>query len=132
VIDRWHHPFRDIHQIATTERDWLPSMERSAAMSVALSQRASSHAERSKNSSTIVLVAFALMMEGTPDASADSKLPDPITAGVAEKLFRLDCGRSVANDESVWTPCENVGRPIEYLLACKALKRMVALGYGCS
>jgi N-acyl homoserine lactone hydrolase len=53
------------------------------------------------------------MMEGTPDANADSKLPDPIKAGVAEKPFRLDCGRSVANDESVWTPSENVGRRVE-------------------
>ena len=55
---------------------------------------------------TFVLVAFSLMMEGTPDASAGSTLPDAIKAGVAEKLFRLDCGRSLANDESVWTPGE--------------------------
>ena len=40
-----------------------------------------------------VLVVFSLMMEGTPNANAGSKLPDPIKAGVAEKLFRLDCGR---------------------------------------
>ena len=50
---------------------------------------------------SFVLVAFSLMMEGTADASPDSKLPDPIKAGVAEKLFRLDCGRSLANDEFV-------------------------------
>jgi N-acyl homoserine lactone hydrolase len=61
---------------------------------------------------SFVLVAFSLMMEGTPDANAGSKLPDPIKAGVAEKLFRLDCGRSLANDESVWTPGENAGRSI--------------------
>src|SRR5215469_5469484 len=42
-----------------------------------------------------VLVAFSLMM-GIPDATAGSQLPDPIKAGVAEKLFRLDCGRSLA------------------------------------
>jgi N-acyl homoserine lactone hydrolase len=71
---------------------------------------------------SFVLVAFALMMEGTPDANADSKLPDPITAGVAEKLFRLDCGRSVANDESVWTPGENVGRRIEFSSTCWLVK----------
>ena len=58
---------------------------------------------------SFVLIALALIIGGTPDANADSKLPDPIKAGVAEKLFRLDCGRSVANDESVWTPGENVG-----------------------
>jgi hypothetical protein len=60
---------------------------------------------------TFVLVAFSLMAEAMPDASASSSLPDAIQAGVAEKLFRLDCGRSLANDESVWTPGENV-RPV--------------------
>ena len=70
-----------------------------------------------------VLVALALMMEGTPDANADSKLPDPVKAGVAEKLFRLDCGRSVANDESVWTPGENVGRRVEFSSTCWLIKR---------
>ena len=69
-----------------------------------------------------VLVAFSLMMEGTPDANADSKLPDPIKAGVAEKLFRLDCGRSLANDESVWTPGENAGRSIEFSSTCWLIK----------
>ena len=68
---------------------------------------------------TRVAVAFAmlalmLMLEGTRNAIARSKLPDPIKAGVAEKLYRLDCGHSLANDESVWTPGENVGRDIEF------------------
>jgi N-acyl homoserine lactone hydrolase len=71
---------------------------------------------------SFVLVAFSLMMEGTPDANAGSKLPDPIKAGVAEKLFRLDCGRSLANDESVWTPGENVGRSIEFSSTCWLIK----------
>src|SRR5215472_3581630 len=71
---------------------------------------------------SIVLVAFTLVVEGTPDANADSKLPDPIKAGVAEKLFRLDCGRSLANDESVWTPGENVGRSIEFSSTCWLIK----------
>ena len=70
-----------------------------------------------------VLVALALMMEGTLDANADSKLPDPVKAGVAEKLFRLDCGRSIANDESVWTPGENVGRRVEFSSTCWLIKR---------
>jgi len=30
----------------------------------------------------------------------------------------LDCGRSLANDESVWTPGENVGRNIEFSSTC--------------
>ena len=63
---------------------------------------------------SFVLIAFSLMMEGPPNANAGSQLPDPVKAGVAEKLFRLDCGRSLANDESVWTPGENVGRSIEF------------------
>jgi N-acyl homoserine lactone hydrolase len=71
---------------------------------------------------SFVLVAFSLMMEGTRDANAGSKLPDPIKAGVAEKLFRLDCGRSLANDESVWTPGENAGRSIEFSSTCWLIK----------
>jgi glyoxylase-like metal-dependent hydrolase (beta-lactamase superfamily II) len=69
---------------------------------------------------SFVLVAFSLMMEGT--ASAGSKLPDPVNAGFTEKLFRLDCGRSVANDESVWTPGQNAGRSIEFSSTCWLMK----------
>ena len=71
---------------------------------------------------SFVLVAFSLMMVGTSEANAGSKLPDPIKAGVAEKLFRLDCGRSLANDESVWTPGENVGRSIQFSSTCWLIK----------
>jgi N-acyl homoserine lactone hydrolase len=78
--------------------------------------------EISRDRGRFVLVAFLLMAQGTPDANAASKLPDPINAGVAEKLFRLDCGRSLANDESVWTPGENVGRSIEFSSTCWLLK----------
>ena len=67
---------------------------------------------QAKVAASFVLIAFSLMMESAPNANAGSKLPDPIKAGVADKLFRLDCGRSLANDESVWTPGENVGRSI--------------------
>ena len=77
---------------------------------------------RAKVTATFVLVAFSLMMEATPYAGAASALPDPIKAGVAEKLFRLDCGRSLANDESVWTPGENVGRSIEFSSTCWLIK----------
>src|SRR5271154_6982668 len=71
---------------------------------------------------TFVLVAFSLMMEGTSDVRAGSALPDANKAGIAEKLFRLDCGRSLANDESVWTPGENVGRSIEFSSTCWLIK----------
>jgi len=69
---------------------------------------------------SFVLIAFSLMMAGTQDASAE--LPDPTKGGVADKLFRLDCGRSLANDESVWTPGENVGSSIEFSSTCWLIK----------
>src|SRR6201981_2359373 len=78
---------------------------------------------QAKVAASFVLVAFSLMMQGTPDANAGSNLPDPTKAGVAEKLFRLDCGHSLANDESVWTPGENVGRSIEFSSTCWLIKR---------
>jgi N-acyl homoserine lactone hydrolase len=63
-----------------------------------------------------------LLLDGTGVANASTKLPDPIRAGVAEKLYRLDCGRSLANDESVWTPGENVGRDIRFSSTCWLIK----------
>jgi N-acyl homoserine lactone hydrolase len=71
---------------------------------------------------SFAMLALGLMLEGTRDAKARSKLPDPINAGVAEKLYRLDCGHSLANDESVWTPGENVGRNIEFSSTCWLIK----------
>ena len=68
------------------------------------------------------VIALMLVLEGARDADAASKLPDPINAGVAEKLYRLDCGRSLANGESVWTPGENVGRNIEFSSTCWLIK----------
>jgi len=70
-----------------------------------------------------ILAAASLLVGGTLTATADSKLPDPKRAGFAEKLYRLDCGHSLANDESVWTPGENVGRSIEFSSTCWLLKR---------
>jgi N-acyl homoserine lactone hydrolase len=70
-----------------------------------------------------ILVASSLSIAGTRPATADSRLPDPATAGFAEKLYRLDCGHSLANDESVWTPGENVGRSIEFSSTCWLIKR---------
>jgi N-acyl homoserine lactone hydrolase len=66
----------------------------------------------------VVVIALLLIVEGALDARADSKLPDPLKAGVAQQLFRLDCGRSLANDESVWTPGQNVGVSIEFSSTC--------------
>lgn len=71
---------------------------------------------------SFVVLAIMLSLQGISDAHAGSKLPDPIKAGVAEKLYRLDCGHSLANDESVWTPGENVGRDIEFSSTCWLIK----------
>ncbi|HME40703.1 MAG TPA: N-acyl homoserine lactonase family protein [Steroidobacteraceae bacterium] len=68
------------------------------------------------------MLAFMLMLAGGEEASALSKLPDPVKAGVVERLYRLDCGHSLANDESVWTPGANVGRDIEFSSTCWLLK----------
>jgi glyoxylase-like metal-dependent hydrolase (beta-lactamase superfamily II) len=62
------------------------------------------------------------MTAGTCVATAGSELPDPVNAGVADKLYRLDCGHSRANDESVWTPGKNVGRDIEFSSTCWLIK----------
>ncbi|HEY4920367.1 MAG TPA: N-acyl homoserine lactonase family protein [Xanthobacteraceae bacterium] len=77
---------------------------------------------RAKVTLSSIVIAFALMTGGVPHANAASKLPDPTNAGVAQKLFRLDCGHSLANDESVWTPGENVGRSIAFSSTCWLMK----------
>jgi N-acyl homoserine lactone hydrolase len=69
------------------------------------------------------LAAAVLLLQGTLTATADSKLPDATKAGFADKLYRLDCGHSLANDESVWTPGENVGRSIEFSSTCWLTQR---------
>ena len=69
-----------------------------------------------------VLIVFSFVIGNVRDVNADAALPDATKAGVAEKLFRLDCGRSLANDELVWTPGENVGRSIEFSSTCWLVK----------
>ena len=73
-----------------------------------------------------IMVASSLSIASTPAAMAETNLPDPATAGFAEKLYRLDCGHSLANDESVWTPGKNVGRSIEFSSTCWLIKRQNA------
>ncbi|WP_244598470.1 N-acyl homoserine lactonase family protein [Rhizobium tubonense] len=56
-------------------------------------------------------------------STAASSDPPALTgSGVADRLYRLDCGHSVANDESVWTPGENVGKSIEFSSTCYLIK----------
>ncbi len=69
------------------------------------------------------LVAASLFPDGALTATTDSRLPDATRAGFADKLYRLDCGHSLANDESVWTPGENVGRNIEFSSTCWLVQR---------
>jgi len=68
------------------------------------------------------VLALILTIASTTDASASSNLPDPTKAGVAARLYRLDCGHSLANDESVWTPGKNIGKSIEFSSTCWLIK----------
>jgi N-acyl homoserine lactone hydrolase len=75
----------------------------------------------SKHTRTAILLflaAASLLLDGALAAAENSGLPDATSAGFADKLYRLDCGHSLANDESVWTPGENVGRTIEFSSTC--------------
>ncbi len=77
---------------------------------------------RARSAVSMVMLTLVLMMQGSKGTNADSRLPDPVKAGAAERLYRLDCGHSLANDESVWTPGENVGRNIEFSSTCWLIK----------
>ena len=74
--------------------------------------------EHTRTAVLLFLAAASLSAGGTPAAAAEPRLPDATKAGFAQKLYRLDCGHSLANDESVWTPGENVGRSIEFSSTC--------------
>jgi len=62
------------------------------------------------------------LLAGAAIASS-SELPNASSAGFVEKLYRLDCGRSLANDQSIWTPGENQGHSIEFSSTCWLIKR---------
>ena len=64
-----------------------------------------------------------MSLDSTLTATADSRLLDATGAGFADKLYRLDGGHSLANDELVWTPGENVGRSIEFSSTCWLIQR---------
>ena len=71
---------------------------------------------------SVALLSVILIVQVMNDAKARSQLPAGLNAGVADKLYRLDCGHSLANDESVWTPGENVGRDIQFSSTCWLIK----------
>ena len=77
---------------------------------------------QTKVSLAVALVALLLVLGSAWTGRAGSNLPDVIKAATVEKLFRLDCGRSLANDESVWTPGKNVGGSIEFSSTCWLVK----------
>src|SRR6201996_1556692 len=77
---------------------------------------------KQKTASLVLTPSLVLWMQVAQGASSFPHLPDPVNAGVAHRLYRLDCGRSIANDESVWTPGENVGNSIEFSSTCWLLK----------
>jgi N-acyl homoserine lactone hydrolase len=54
---------------------------------------------------------------------SSGELPNASSTGFVEKLYRLDCGRSLANDQSIWTPGENQGHSIEFSSTCWLVKR---------
>jgi N-acyl homoserine lactone hydrolase len=66
----------------------------------------------------LVSLVLVLVTASARGAESRSRLPDPVNAGVAARLYRLDCGHSLANDESVWTPGQNVGRDIQFSSTC--------------
>jgi N-acyl homoserine lactone hydrolase len=64
-----------------------------------------------------------MSLDSTLTATPNSRLPDPTGAGFADKLYRLDGGHSLANDESVLTPGENVGRSMQFSSTCWLIQR---------
>ena len=64
-----------------------------------------------------------MSLDSTQTTPTHSRRPDATGAGFADKLYRLDGGHSLANDESVWTPGENVGRSIEFSSTCWLIQR---------
>ena len=79
--------------------------------------------KRARTAILSFLAAASLLVDGPLTATAEVRLPDATSAGFAEKLYRLDCGHSLAKDESVWTPGENVGRSIEFSSTCWLIRR---------
>ena len=69
----------------------------------------------------VALVLISLI-RGMATANTGAPVPDPSSAGIAAKLYRLDCGHSTASDESVWTPGENAGRSVDFSSTCWLVK----------
>ena len=66
-------------------------------------------------------MAVGVLLAGLPlSGAATATLTEK--SGVADRLYRIDCGHSLANDESVWTPGENIGKSIEFSSTCYLIR----------
>jgi N-acyl homoserine lactone hydrolase len=74
-------------------------------------------------SRTPLLAALALCWFPAVATATQSSNAMPLNAGTVDKLYRMDCGHSLANDESVWTPGENVRKSIEFSSTCYLICR---------
>ncbi len=72
---------------------------------------------RSRPTAMFVAAALFVMPESAMLAE-DGATP----TGTIDKLYHIDCGHSLANDESVWTPGQNVGKSIEFSSTCYLIK----------
>jgi glyoxylase-like metal-dependent hydrolase (beta-lactamase superfamily II) len=64
----------------------------------------------------------AVLANPSISTAASSDPLERTGSGFADRLYRLDCGHSLANDESVWTPGENVGKSIEFSSTCYLIR----------
>ncbi|MBX4949614.1 N-acyl homoserine lactonase family protein [Rhizobium binae] len=65
-------------------------------------------------SQTLGIAALFVTAYTSPPSATEVKDP----AATIDRLYRVDCGHSLANDESVWTPGENKGKSIEFSSTC--------------
>jgi glyoxylase-like metal-dependent hydrolase (beta-lactamase superfamily II) len=72
---------------------------------------------RSPLLAALALCWFPAVATATPSLNAT-----PLNARTVDKLYRVDCGHSLANDESVWTPGENVRKSIEFSSTCYLIR----------
>ena len=66
-------------------------------------------------------MAVGALLSSQPLSAADQATLTE-KSGVADRLYRIDCGHSLANDESVWTPGENIGKSIEFSSTCYLIR----------
>ncbi len=71
----------------------------------------------------VLSVALASLANVSDLSATDSGKP----ASTIDRLYRVDCGHSLANDESVWTPGENKGKSIEFSSTCYLIQHRSGL-----